>query len=200
VTLNRWLIGAACTVLLSGCFGTRSPAPTYQLLTARAQNKSVALDTSIGVGPVRVAPFLNRVNITTHAGGGSMQFNDSERWGEPLEQGIQRVLLQNINMLTGAETRNFPWRQTGTPQYAVRIDIADLDKLADGSAALEVSWMLEDLKNARVLTTRQQRLVITLNGNDVAALTNAYSDLFAQLAQQVVDALQQAAAAPNTSP
>jgi uncharacterized protein len=200
VTLTRWFIGALGIVLLSGCFGTRSPAPAYHLLTARAQNKIAALDTSIGVGPVRVAPFLNRANITTHAGGGSMQFNDVERWGEPLEQGIQRVLLQNINILTGAETRNFPWRQSGIPQYAVRIDVADLDKLADGSAALDVSWMLEDLKNANVLTTQQQRLTIALNGNDVAALTTAYSDLFAQLAQQIAAALQQSAATQNKSP
>jgi uncharacterized lipoprotein YmbA len=191
VTLTRWLIGAIGIVLLSGCFGTRSPAPNYHLLTARAQNKVFALDTSIGVGPVRVAPFLNRPNITTHAGGGAMQFNDTERWGEPLEQGIQRVLLQNINILTGAETRNFPWRQSSIPQYAVRIDVTDLDKLADGNATLEVSWMLEDLKNSHVLKTQQQHLVAPLNGSDINALANAYSDLFAQLAQKIVDALNQ---------
>lgn len=197
MTLNRWLIGVIGAVLMSGCIGSRSPAPSYHLLTARAQNKTLALDTSIGIGPVRVAPFLNRPNITTHAGGGALQFNDIERWGEPLEQGIQRVLLQNITILTGAETRNFPWRQSAIPQYAVRIDVTDLDKTADGNTALEVSWMLEDLKNSRVLKTQQQHLVAALNGSDIGALTNSYSDLFAQLAQQIVAALQQSLATQN---
>ncbi|HSB96010.1 MAG TPA: PqiC family protein [Spongiibacteraceae bacterium] len=197
MTLTRWLLGAIGVVLISGCIGSRSPAPNYHLLIARAQNKEAALDTSIGIGPVRIAPFLNRPNITTHAGGGALAFNDTERWGEPLEQGIQRVLLQNITILTGAETRNFPWRQSGIPQYAVRIDVTDLDKTADGNAALEVSWMLEDLKNSRVLKTEQQHLVAALNGSGVGALTNAYSDLFAQLAQRIAVALNQAQTGQN---
>jgi uncharacterized lipoprotein YmbA len=182
------LMGCMGIALLSGCIGGRSPAPDYHLLTARAQTKIATLDTSIGIGPVRVAPFLTRTDITTHAGGGTMQFSEMERWGEPLEQGIQRVLLQNINTLTGAETRNFPWRQSGIPQYAARIDVTDLDRLADGKAMLEVSWMLEDLKNARVVKTQQERFSVAVGGSGVDGLTTAYSELFAQLAEHIAQA------------
>jgi uncharacterized protein len=198
---SRWLIGSQLLIgcvgiaLLSGCIGSRSPAPAYYLLTARTQTKIATLDTSIGVGPVRVAPFLTRADITTHAGGGNMQFSESERWGEPLEQGIQRVLLQNINTLTGAETRNFPWRQSGIPQYAVRIDVTDLDRLVDSKAILEVSWMLEDLKSARVVKTQQERFSVSIGGSRIDGLTTAYSELFAQLAEHIA----QAAASQNNN-
>jgi uncharacterized lipoprotein YmbA len=174
--------------LLSGCIGSHSAAPAYHLLTARAQTKIATLDTSIGVGPVRIAPFLARADITTHAGGGAMHFSSTERWGEPLDQGIQRVLLQNIAVLSGAETRNFPWRQSAIPRYAARIDIADLDRLGDGKAILEVNWMIEDLTNSRVIKTQQERFSVAVNGSDTDALAMAYSDLFSQLAEHIVQA------------
>jgi uncharacterized lipoprotein YmbA len=177
-------------VLLGGCIGSHSPAPTYYLLTAPAQTRNAAaVDYAIGVGPVRVAPFLARDDITVHGGGGAMSFSERQRWGEPLEQGVQRVLLQNLHALTGAETRNFPWRQSSIPRFAVRIDVIDLDRLSDGNAVLEVSWQLEDLQAAKVLDTRQQRLTASGGGPGTAALAAAYSDLFAQLAQQIAAAL-----------
>lgn len=188
--LFRALAGALLCALLGGCIGSRSPAPTYYLLTAPTQARSaVTADFAIGVGPVRVAPFLARADVTVHGGGAAMSFSERERWGEPLEQGVQRVLLQNLHALTGAETRNFPWRQSGTPRFAVRIDVIDLDRLGDGSALLEVNWMLEDLQAAKVLETRQQRLTGPIGGVGTAALAAAYSELFAQLAQQIATAL-----------
>lgn len=177
--------GLLCT-LLAGCVGNHSPAPSYYLLTAPSPaHNAAAADFAIGVGPVRVAPFLARTDITVHAGGSAMQLRERERWGEPLEQGVQRVLLQNLHALTGAETRNFPWRQSGAPRFAVRIDVIDLDRLGDGTALLEVSWLLEDLQSATVLETRQQRLTVDTASADTSALASAYSDLFAQLAAQI---------------
>ncbi|HEY3699813.1 MAG TPA: PqiC family protein [Spongiibacteraceae bacterium] len=170
--------------LLPGCVGGRSAAAEYQLLTARASaNDSPTMaGQSIGVGPVHVAQFLNRPQVVTHGGGTLLRVSETHHWGEPLEQGIQRVMLQNIAALTGAETRNFPWRQNATPDYALRIDVIDLDKLPNGDSILEVNWLLEDLKNPRVLKTQQEQIKTT---------TNNYDDLFAQLAQHVVDVLHQ---------
>lgn len=185
ITPRKSIALIALSALLCACIGGRSATPDYQLLTARAAATSaVANSATIGIGPVHIAQFLNRPQIVTHAGGVSLQLNDGQRWGEPLEQGIQRVLLQNISTLTGSETRNFPWRQNLTPDYAVRIDIIDLDKLSDGSALLEVSWVLEDVKNARVLKTQQEKLHGAIGGG--SALPEAYSELLAQLAQRIV--------------
>lgn len=189
ITLPKYLLkksicAVSLTLLLSGCIGGRSNAPDYHLLTARATPAPAAIiNISVGVGPIHIAQFLNRPQMVTHGGGVTLQLNDSQRWGEPLEQGIQRVLLQNIAAQTGAETRNFPWRQNVTPDYAVRIDVIDLDKLNDGSALLDVSWVLEDLKNVRVITTQQEQLRTPAGSGNSA---EAYSDLLAQLAQHIV--------------
>jgi uncharacterized lipoprotein YmbA len=195
------------TLLLSACFGgSRSLSPDYYLLTSRLSTSSQAQTVpaptaafSIGVGPVRVAPFLARQQIVIHEGSGAMKMQ-VQRWGEPLEQGIQRVLLQNLTSLTGAQSRGFPWRQNTAPDYALRVDVTDLDRLSDNKAILEVSWVLEDLKNRRVVTTQQTRFTTTISGGDRVALTNAYSDLFAQLAQHVQKALEHSLTSSASSP
>lgn len=177
------------TVMLGGCFGgSRSILPDYYLLTARTADVQPSKNFSIGVGPVRIAPFLARQQIVTHQGNSSLDILP-QRWGEPLEHGIQRVLLQNLAALTGAQSRGFPWRQSTTPDYAVRIDVIDLDRLNGNTAILDVSWILEDLKNHRVIATQQTRLTSAINGSDTKALVDAYSDLWQQLAQRVTQTL-----------
>jgi uncharacterized lipoprotein YmbA len=192
------LAAALLTLLLSGCIGGRSPAADFYLLTARAAPAQAAPATavSIGVGPVRVAPFLARPPIATHGGGGKLQFADMQRWGEPLDQGIQRVTLQNLALLTGAQPRNFPWRQSAAPDYAVRLDIFDLDREADGSAVLEAVWQLEDMHARKLLHAQRERFTITVAGSGYDALTDAYSELLAQLAQRIAAAMPGAPATP----
>ncbi|HET8711460.1 MAG TPA: PqiC family protein [Spongiibacteraceae bacterium] len=168
---------------LQACFGLggRSEPAQYQLLTARAEQNAAAplAGKSIGIGPVHVAQFLQRPQVVTHGGSSQLRVETNLRWGEPLEQGIQRVLVQNLAALTGAETRNFPWRQNMIPDYALRIDVIDLDKLPNGDSILEVNWVLEDLTTARVMKTQQERI----------SSNSSYDDLLAQLAQHAADVL-----------
>lgn len=187
----RLMAASAALIFLSACIGSRSTAPNYFLLTAQASSATNTQQKpfSIGVGPVRVAQFLSRPQIVTHDGSGNLHIVDGERWGEPLDQSIQRVLVQNLAVLTGAETRNFPWRQNLTPDYAVRIDVIDLDKVGS-DAILDVSWSLEDLKNQQLIKTEQKKLSTSMsNTSDGAALTRAYSELLLQLANQIAAAV-----------
>lgn len=193
---RQWLSVTLLSLFLSACFGSSSSiAPDYYLLTsADAQTAAIgsAANFSIGVGPVRVAQFLMRPQMVTHGGSGTLNIQSGQRWGEPLEHGIQRVLRQNLAALTGAQTRNFPWRQNTAPDYALRIDVSDLDRLDGNTALLNVSWVLEDRQNRTVIKTQQTRLTASISGSDAAALADAYSKLLEQLAQQVQQQLLKA--------
>ena len=195
----RWLGAVVLFVLLAGCVGGNSKNPSLYLLTPRAAPVEAAALTSIsfGVGPVRVPPFLMRPQVVSHDGGGQLLLRDDQRWSEPLEQGIQRVLLQNLSALTGADMRNFPWTQTTAPQYALRVDVVDLDRRADGSTVLEAQWILEDIAAGKMLVSRRDRFssaasTTTTDSRDATAYTAlaaSYSELLAQLAQRAADEL-----------
>ena len=174
---------------LSGCQGPRSLTTHYYLLTAVAAPASDAplRETVIGVGPVRVAPFLDRPQIITHRNAGETVVSDDRRWAEPLDRGIQRVLVQNLAGLTGADMRNFPWTRTAVPEYAVRVDILDFNRTASGNALLEASWILEDIKGKRLIYSRKERFMTPVDGadGDYGALARAYSELTHQLAVNI---------------
>lgn len=187
-------------LLLTGCgIGGRSPEPTYHVLTPRADTVRHPLSGTVGIGPVRVAPFLLNQRIVVHGGGSELRSREGDRWGEPLDQGIQRVVLQNLATLTDTKLRNFPWRQRATPRYAVRLDVLDLDRLPDGSARLEVIWLVEDIRNSRLARSLRETFTTRTANAGTAALTDAYSDLLLQLSERVARALaaeQAAAPAP----
>ena len=193
-------IGSIALALLltaaAGCsLGGRSPTPHYYVLTPQATAAiGQPLGATVGVGPVRVAPFLQNQRIVVRGAGAQLKLMENERWAEPLDNGIQRALLQNLQTLTDSKVRNFPWRQRATPTYAVRIDVLDLDRLADGSARLEVIWYVENLQAAKMERSRREQFTIATANNSAAALSDAYSALVLQLAQRIATALATEAA------
>ncbi len=169
--------------LLGGCVGGPAPQPDYFLLTAQAApvgNSHSGL--ALGVGPVRIAPFLDRAPIVTHDAAGAVRWRDSRRWAEPLDQGIQRVLVQNLEVLTGAHVRNFPWNRAGMPQFALRVDVLDLNRTSAGEAVLEVNWALEDLAQRHIVDGGHDIFTVYGIGASAGEMVEAYSALLARLA------------------
>ncbi len=177
------------SLLLAAC-SSNSHRPSFYLLTAQAEAPATKLSTTIGVGPVRIAPFLDTTRIVVHGGNGLIQASDSHRWSEPLDEAVQRVMLQNLATLTEAKLRNFPWRQRAAPAWAIRLDILDLDRLSDGHAQLDVIWQLEDMQAERLVRSRRERFRVPVSGSSFDALPAAYSALLEQLAQRLTTALR----------
>jgi uncharacterized protein len=177
------------TGVLAGCMTPGSPMSDYYLLTAQSAPAPQQLEhVSLGVGPVRVAPFLERVQLVSHDGRADLDVDDRHRWAEPLDKGVQRVLVQNLAVLTGAQTRNFPWSRSAIPQRALRIDVLDLNSWHD-RAVLEVLWVLEDTSGKQPPLRGRQRLEHSLDSSDPAARVLAYSMLLDRLAQIIADQL-----------
>mgnify|MGYP003700488167 CR=1 FL=1 len=179
-------------LLLGGCIGGgRSPEPDYYLLTAATgETASRYPHLALGVGPVRVSPFLDRTRIATH-NGATIRMHDGHRWAEPLDEAVQRVLVQNLGLLTGADVRNFPWTRRTQPDLALRVDVLDLNATASGEAVLEVNWVLEDIPGDRLVHSGHDTFSrYTANaGADTEALVRAYSDLLGRLAIRIVEKL-----------
>lgn len=189
VTLPRLALLLAA-LALAACAPTRSsPEPQHHVLLALADAPTTRVDTTIGVGPVRVAAFLEAMPLTVHDGSGALRLSGDHRWSEPLDQGIQRVLVQNLATLTEAKLRNFPWRQRATPQLAIRLDVLDLGRRADGSAVLDVIWHLENLAQERLSRSRRERFTVPV-GDGFAALPPAYSELLLRLSQRLVTSIE----------
>ncbi len=185
----RLPIATLIALLLVGCVAPSSPAPNFYLLTAQSPSGDARLaGLGLGVGPVRVAPYLERVQLVSHDGRADLRVDDRQRWAEPLDKGIQRVMVQNLAALTGAHTRNFPWSRSAIPERALRIDVLDLNA-RDGVARLEVLWVVEAPDREVAPIRGREHLQQAVNGDSHGAVALAYSQLLDSLARTIAERL-----------
>lgn len=172
------------TLFLCGC-GT-SPIPNYYLLTANAHRSAGASSNLIiGVGPIEVAEFLERPQVAIHGGTNRLEIDELNRWAEPLESALLRVMALNLAALLGTEKITvFPWRRDDQPNLAVRIAIMALDHRT-GQAVLGVRWVLVDINSEQVIHQALERYEQPAS-SEPALLAAAYSDLLAVLAADIV--------------
>src|SRR5262249_21539005 len=93
-----------------GCLGGGS-APTRFYVLAPVDGVTVAGDRplAVGIGPVSLAGYLDRPQIVTRPAADKIDLGEFDQWGEPLRDGITRVLAEDLSrQLPGAKISTFP--------------------------------------------------------------------------------------------
>ena len=109
-----WLLFTTGVFALAGCMSVADPTKYYVLsatpLREPAPSASVS-NTAIGVGPVLIPGYLDRVQIVTRSDHDAVEVAMYDRGAEPLESGIAQVLADNLSTRVGSERiAVFPWR------------------------------------------------------------------------------------------
>ena len=189
---------AALLILLSGC---RSSLPTrFYVLRSWPDSMSVKewqastgeRCVSIGVGPVKVADYLERSQIVTRATPSEVKLADFDRWAEPLAQNIPRVLADNLSALLCTKmVLVFPWRGAIPIDYQIEVEILRLDGNLGGNVTLEAQWMAFGPKDLRKLVAiKRSTFREPLDGQDYQALVSAESRAIAKLSQEIARTLR----------
>lgn len=173
--------------LLVGC--QQSPRKQYYLLSATpVASQTEAITTTIGLGPIEVAEYLQRLQMVVNQDNNSLQLTENAYWGEPLQKGITRVL--SINLMNNQSSRlveTFPWRSDVTPSISLRLTVRDM-QLVKGAAVINASWTLINNETKSVLS--QQHFVRSkATNNNPSQLAATYSELLAELAREMNKAL-----------
>ena len=180
------LLLTVMAVLAAGCGST--PQSNHYLLSSKATSANAPCDCSIGIGPVTVAEYLNRPQITTSAQPGQLQIEQFHRWGEPLRHNIERTLLENLATLTGSsQVVVHPWRQDQQPEYRVTINILAMDRSAN-NAVIKVQWQLA-AKKGKQSETQLKTFSSSLTDESYAALAEGFSKALLQLSQEIATSL-----------
>lgn len=182
---SRTLVGVIALVfLLIGCGS--SPRTNHYVLTGDASSIPDGDSPSLGVGPVEVPEYLNRNGLVIRQGN-QLEISSTDRWGEPLEAGITRVVALNLAAaLDTQDIRHFPWRASGAPDYGVGISVLALD--ADRQqASLVAEWQVKRPQSGDSVARRVSRLSLPLDGNSPGGeqLAAAYSELLSRLSLEI---------------
>ena len=178
-------------LLLSGC--SSSPTPTFYHLeeAASVQLTGVGQGIAVGVGPVNVAPYLDRPQIVTRAPGFQLKLSEFNRWAEPLKTTVGRVIIINLsNQLPSNRVFRYPSREKTIPlDYRVAIDIPRFDGDLAGNATLTARWTLYD-KDKEVIQTKVSIIKEASKGTDYEALVAAQNRALHGLSQEIAEAIK----------
>jgi uncharacterized protein len=181
-------------ILLGGCrsqsprFYTLSPMQEDQVIPKR---KSPAQNAVVGIGPVKLADYLDQSMIVTRTSDNQAVKAEFDRWVGSLKDNFINVLSDNIGFLLPTERIYlYPWRVSVPIDYQVLLDIVRCDGRLGDAVWLEVRWSILRGPEKKLLKTNRSSIREPVSGADYAALVAAQSRALAKLSQEITEAIQ----------
>jgi uncharacterized lipoprotein YmbA len=189
----RRVAGLLLTLTLVGCFGPRAdPSSFFQLSPVPPPAAESPMATSVGLGPVTVPAYLDRLQLVTRLSDNQLEVNETERWAEPLDEGITRTLQENLAaLLPGSTYMRYPWYADEAPVYALKLELRRFEGDGVGLATLEGTWSLA--RGTERVGGRAVRLDETGAGPTRTDQVATLSRLLATLSGEIASAIRGAA-------
>jgi len=196
--LIRWF-AAPLVILISGCTVLAPVADDsrFYVLSSDLDSAGGASFTAntarpnlaVGVGPVHVPEYLQRPGVATRVGPTRIEYSATDRWAEPLNDCIPRVLAQDLSRSLGTDrVILFPWNRALHVDYQVEVSIDRFDLDSNDTAELSARWFIKNPITGQILDSGSTHQTAA-GGKDAASRTAALSqilNLFGnELAQQV---------------
>jgi uncharacterized lipoprotein YmbA len=146
---------------------------------------------AIGVGPVHLPGYLDRLQIVTRTSGDQVDLSPFYRWAEPLDEGIARVLAEEIGARVPTNRIvTFPWRGSiaRVLQYQVIVAVLRFDARQGGDVVLDARWRILGKDGAELAFRRSTLSEVPAgprHGPIVAAMTRALLALGQEIAAEI---------------
>ena len=193
----KTFLTAALAISLAGCatlsaqpdpsrfFTLSSLSPDEQSTGARVQG------ISLGIGPVTLPGYLDRQEIVTRIAQNQIRLSEHDRWAEPLDEGVARVLSQNLASLLRAERiTSYPWPIDRRPVYHVEIELLRFETDSGQEAHLAARWTLRHMGKKDTVRYRETHLTRTAKTRTTAASVAALSEALAGLSREIAEAVE----------
>jgi uncharacterized lipoprotein YmbA len=190
------LLLAAGTLALAGCAGVADHTKYYVLSPTPAEPRSLVpaavSSPAIGVGPVQVSRYLDRLQIVTRDANDNVQISADNRWAEPLESGIAQVLADNLAAQLGSERITvFPWRGSAARvlDYQVVVVVLRFDGSPGRDVTLDVRWRLLG-KDGHEVALKRSTLKEPISGGGYQPIVHGMNRTLARLALEIATEIQ----------
>jgi uncharacterized lipoprotein YmbA len=192
MTPSAWVLAAVAVLGTAACIGGRaSPATQHYVLSPVIEapsggTASPAAPLVVGVGPVNLPAYLDRPQMVIRRAPDLIEIREFDQWGEPLRDGITRVVAVNLaRLLPESRVVTFPWRSTENIRYQVVLDIGQMDGPAGGSVALDARWRLLDRSGSEVAARVSRLSEPAGTGTTAAAMSRALGVLSHDIAREL---------------
>jgi uncharacterized lipoprotein YmbA len=191
---------AGCSYLAKAILAPQKDISKFYLLTptadtaaatpASAPGSNSNSDFTIGLGPIKIPPYLDRPEIVTRAAANRLELSKEDRWGESVQNGFTSAMERDLAAQVGTENIIiFPWYNTVHIDMQVQIDVYRFETDSQGIAHLSAKWTLLDSTGKNILYTVECTLTQQSKPGDttdsVAALSRTIGDLSGQIANMI---------------
>ena len=185
--LYRMTAFVGLLLILAAC-GSSPPVRYYSLEAVDARYEGeVEVVAGLGVGPLRMPEYLAKTRIVTRRGDAEMIVDDFNRWAEPVEDEVHRIVAANLDgLLEDTVVIAFPYRHYTDLRGRVvgRVDRFDADQ--DGQVVLLVHWGIVTPESDFVVVPRRvsyQAQASTAGG--YTAIATAMSQVLADFSRDI---------------
>ena len=191
VTSNACVLISVIVFGTAACIGGASPATHHYVLSTVVDVPSGASATPstplvVGIGPVRVPAYLDRPQMVIRRAPDVIEISEFDQWGEPLRDGITRVVAVNLaRLLPDSRVVTFPWRSTDDIRYQIVLDIGQMDGPAGGSVALDARWRVLDRSGSEIAARISRLSEPARGGTTAAAMSRALGALSHDIARDL---------------
>jgi uncharacterized lipoprotein YmbA len=192
MTAMRWIAASVLLATILGGCGSSPPVTYYDLEVMETGGVADAETRAIvGVGPLRTPRYLSRSQFVTRRGDGTVVIDDFNRWVEPVDDAVYRIVAGNLDrLIDDAVVVAFPYTHNAQLDYQLigRISRFDADK--DGTAVLQLQWGIISSREEFLVPPRRVRYEAAAESQDYAALARAMSEVLQQFSRDVARSLE----------
>jgi uncharacterized lipoprotein YmbA len=209
-SLLKLFAACATAAALLGCGPILAPTPDrtkFYLLTPADSAPALAAsslgsDFTLGLGPVKVPPYLDRPEVVTRAAPNRLELSKADRWGESLQTSFTTVLSRDLGAQLGThQILVFPWYSTSHIDLQVEIDVYRFETDAKGDAQLSARWTILNPADKSILYSAESNLTQPSKPGDTtdaaAALSRTLADFSREIANMVTQVRAQQGAKHN---
>ena len=189
----------ALMLVLGGCLGggSQTPPTRYFVLNSlhTAENKKQPVaelkDAIVVVGPLTLTQVLDRPQIIIRQSNNEIRVSDLDRWAEPLQENLIRVVVDNLAvLLSGGSVIRFPPARTIPVTYQIIIEFTRFDGNPKEQVMLRARWTILGDKGDSVLLEQESVLNELSNGDTTAEMVSAQSRLVAKFSREIAEAIK----------
>jgi hypothetical protein len=182
----------APVLLLAAALGCLRPSPpvVYHLLQPLRPEGAAPARSGLAVEvlPVRLPDLLQRPQMVV-ARDGALGLSETHRWGNPLDQDMQRVLVENLGLLLGSDAVvPSPRGEQVGAAYRVEVDVRGC-AAGPGGLTLEAVWMLTRPAVDRAVLVQRSVFREALPDPGPDTLAAAHSRALEALSREIAAAL-----------
>jgi hypothetical protein len=184
--------------LLLGACGSSPPVRYFSLSTAVTEAGQDGDDaTVLGLGPLRMAEYLERTQIVTRGAGAELNVDEFSRWAEPLISAIHRIVATDVdNLMDGVIVIAFPWDLVVRTEVDYRLlgDVIRFDADSSGLVVLEAQWGVTVVESGELLIRahRSRYEAETGSPGDPAAVAAAMNGALAKFSRDIASKVEAA--------